>query len=355
MFFAHSGKSTNSSDWQTLQDHLVAVGALASERGVKFGAQKAAGLAGLLHDLGKYSLAFQRRLGGSGEPVDHSTAGAQEAIRLVTGGMDRGMAELIAYAIAGHHAGLPDREGDAASLTERLAKTIQPLDCTWRDQIRVDAAGLFPRSFRPHADRMLLAFQLGFLGRMLFSCLVDADFRDTEAFYAGMPGGGIHRDWLALPDIVERLIAAFDRHVAQKRETALDTEVNLLRGEILSHVRACASHPSGVFTLTVPTGGGKTLTSLAFALEHAKHHGLERIITAIPFTSVIDQTAEIFREILGNDIVLEHHSAIDEERFRAREGADKLRLAMEDTLLEMGAEWARLADHTQWATDLRQR
>jgi CRISPR-associated endonuclease/helicase Cas3 len=145
-----------------------------------------------------------------------------------------------------------------------------------------------------------------------------------------MQGGVIRREWLALPNIVERLIVAFDKYVAQKRETALDTDVNLLRAEILTHVCARASYPPGVFTLTVPTGGGKTLTSLAFALEHAKHHGLERIITAIPFTSVIDQTAEIFREVLGNNIVLEHHSAIDEECFRAREGADKLRLAMED-------------------------
>jgi CRISPR-associated endonuclease/helicase Cas3 len=162
MFFEHSGNCTDRSDWQTLPDHLVAVSALASKRGVKFGAQKTARLAGLLHDLGKYSLAFQRRLGGSGEPVDHFTAGAQEALRLVTGGMDRGMAELIAYAIAGHHAGLPDREGDAASLTERLAKTIEPLDSTWRDQIRVDAAGLFPTSFRPHADRMLECKEVSF-------------------------------------------------------------------------------------------------------------------------------------------------------------------------------------------------
>src|SRR5258708_5640446 len=120
MFFAHSGNSDDRSGWQTLRGHLVTVGALAAGRGAKFGAQKAAALAGLLHDLGKYSVAFQRRLGGSSESVDHSTAGAQQVIQLATGGMDRGMAELIAYVIAGHHAGLPYPEGTDASLTERL-------------------------------------------------------------------------------------------------------------------------------------------------------------------------------------------------------------------------------------------
>jgi CRISPR-associated endonuclease/helicase Cas3 len=330
MFFAHSGNSDDRSGWQTLQSHLVAVGALAAGRGAKFGALKAAALAGLLHDLGKYSVAFQRRLGGSRGPVDHSTAGAQQVIHLATGGIDRGMAELIAYVIAGHHAGLPDREGAAGSLTERLAKTIEPLDQTWRDEIRADAVGLFPPSFRRHPDRALLPFQLGFLGRMLFSCLVDADFRDTEAFYARTQRRGVDREWPALSDIIEGLIAAFDAYMAEKRQTATRTAMNCLRTEILAHVRSRAREAPGVFTLTVPTGGGKTLASLAFALDHSKHYGLERIITAIPFTSVIDQTAAIFREVLGNDVVLEHHSAIDEEHFRAREGADKLRLAMED-------------------------
>jgi CRISPR-associated endonuclease/helicase Cas3 len=122
MFFAHSTDRTDRSDWQKLPEHLLAVASLAAKRGQKFGAQRAAALAGILHDLGKYSTAFQRRLDGSREAVDHSTTGASNVGQLAVSGPDRGMAELIAYAIAGHHVGLPDREGEAGSLTDRLAK-----------------------------------------------------------------------------------------------------------------------------------------------------------------------------------------------------------------------------------------
>jgi CRISPR-associated endonuclease/helicase Cas3 len=330
MFFAHSTDSEDKSDWQTLRGHLVEVARLAAERGDKFGAGKAAGLAGLLHDLGKYTPAFQRRLSGSGERVDHSSAGAQEIMRLVTGGRDRGMAELIAYAIAGHHAGLPDREGDAGSLTERWAKLLEALDQTWREEIKLDAVGLLPAGFRPHSDVKRVPFQLSLLGRMIFSCLVDADFRDTEAFYAAIESREIYRDWPALPAVIGQLVGAYDAYMATKRAAASDSPVNHLRDTILAHVRSRAEEAPGLFSLTVPTGGGKTLASLGFALEHARRHGLERIIYAIPFTSVIDQTAATFRDVLGEDMVLEHHSAIDEERLEEREGADKLRLAMEN-------------------------
>jgi CRISPR-associated endonuclease/helicase Cas3 len=130
--------------------------------------------------------------------------------------------------------------------------------------------------------------------------------------------------------MVDALISRFDAFMADKTAAATATPVNILRAEILAHVRGRAEERQGLFTLTVPTGGGKTLASLRFALDHAKRHRLDRIIYAIPFTSIIDQTASIFRDVLGDGIVLEHHASIDESRIEGREARDKLRLAMED-------------------------
>lgn len=329
MFFAHSVADRSKEFWQPLRDHLVTVGALARLRAAKFGAENAASLAGLLHDLGKYSAAFQRRLEGTDIKVDHSTAGAQEVVRLAADPDDQIIAKIIAHAIAGHHAGLPDTIGDAASLSERLQRDVEKLDPIWHHEIAPDGNALMPSEI-DWGDRHTLPYRLGFFGRMVFSCLVDADFRDTERFYCAAEGRTADRDWPRLPDIIDGLIARFDRHMADKQAAAKDTPVNRLRSEILTHVHARCSERQGLFTLTVPTGGGKTLASLAFALAHAKVYGLERIVYAIPFTSVIDQTARIFAEALGADVVLEHHSSIEEERFEAREARDKLRLAMED-------------------------
>ena len=243
---------------------------------------------------------------------------------------DKATAELIAYAIAGHHGGLPDMRRETGSLYERLKKTLDPLDSAWELEIRPDATGLWPEGFTLGKDHETTEFQLSFLTRMIFSCLVDADFRDTECFYADAKGETVDRDWPALSEIVDQLRYRLNNRFVELASESSEGKVNLLRREILEHVRTQANCSPGLFSLNVPTGGGKTLTSLAFALDHAKIHGLERIVYAIPFTSVIDQTAKIFRDVLGDDVVLEHHSAIDETKLAKREGADKLRLAMED-------------------------
>jgi CRISPR-associated endonuclease/helicase Cas3 len=166
---------------------------------------------------------------------------------------------------------------------------------------------------------------------MIFSCLVDADYRDTEAFYARAEKRTQDRDWSALTDILPELVTRFDRHMNALPRS--DSKVNRLRDEILATVRANAALLPGLFTLTVPTGGGKTLASLGFALDHVTRHrslGLRRIIYAIPYTAIIDQTADIFRAVLGDDVLLEHHSAIEEEPAENRQQRDKLKLAMED-------------------------
>lgn len=327
-FFAHSSEDADTQQWHTLSDHLIATGELAAQFGAAFGVERAARLAGLLHDLGKYSPAFQRRLQGDTTRVVHSTAGAIEIKKRTKLTSDAAIAELIAFAIAGHHAGLADRTGQS-SLGERLKKPVEPLDPVWEMEITPDATGLMP-AFCWNPDQPKAAFQFGFLGRMIFSCLVDADYRDTETYYATLKGEKPAREWPALAEVIDELIAKFDHHMAKLQAASIPGQVNDLRRDVLTHVRQGADAPHGLFTLTVPTGGGKTLTSLGFALDHAKQHGLNRIIYAIPFTSIIDQTVSNFAEVLGDEYILEHHSALDEEKLSKRQQHDKLNLAMED-------------------------
>lgn len=334
-YYAHSGSSQDKSDWQTLKDHSLAVAKLAAQRAESFGLERAARLAGLLHDLGKYTKKFQRRLSGEMVRVDHSTAGAAVVLDLVGKTGNKLLAQLIAYTILGHHAGLPNRIDGDGNYDDRIgdfrADASRLPDEIWRDELEVDATELFPSGFIPAPDPNERAFQLAIMTRMLFSCLVDADFRETEAFYEKLDGLQKDRSWPLLKDALPSLIAKFGAHMTRLDADA--TPINALRADILLHVRAKAVGAPGLFTLTVPTGGGKTLASLGFALDHAKAHGHRRIIYAVPFTSIIDQTAKIFRDLFGDDHVLEHHSAIDEEKpdeRRHRTGRDKIRLAMED-------------------------
>ncbi|WP_328286377.1 CRISPR-associated endonuclease Cas3'' [Phreatobacter sp. AB_2022a] len=323
-------------------EHLTNVADLAAKFGTKFGAERLAWLAGMLHDLGKYSSAFQSYIAGRGVAPDHSTAGAQEVRRLARTERDNIAAQLAAYAIAGHHGGLPDGERGASSLAKRLEKQIEPLAPIWRAEIQLQTQDLLPAWVRPRPTKEQTGFALAFLGRMIFSCLVDADRLDTEAFRDKIEGRASDRDWPKLTARIDGLVAAFDAYMAGKlatlSEAALQSDMNRLRTAVLAHARAKASLPKGVFTLDVPTGGGKTLASLAFALDHAKCHRMDRIIYAIPFTSVIDQAAEIFRGVLGADMVLEHHSSIDSSDPEKEEDASadaqrldmRLRLALEN-------------------------
>ena len=326
-FFAHSGHQPDRSDWQPLPDHLGNVARLAAERGGRIGLSATAAMAGLLHDFGKYDPAFDRVLQGDRTArVDHSTAGGWLALSHAQP-RNRPAAEALAYAVLGHHAGLPDKQDDsAACLTQRIAafERINPVDPQIASGIAVELDPV-ARELAGKCPGPQPGFNLSLAVRMAFSCLVDADFRDTEAFYAQLDGLQKPRDWPALADVLPDLIARFDTHMAS---LPADTVINQRRQRILSHVRAGAAMPPGLFTLTVPTGGGKTLASMGFALDHALRHGHRRIIHAIPYSSITQQTADRFGEIFG-DLVLEHHSSVADDGLPA-ERRDKLRLAMED-------------------------
>ncbi|MBP7003095.1 CRISPR-associated helicase Cas3' [Amaricoccus sp.] len=331
MFFAHSLPSRDESDWQTLLAHLTEVSRRAAGLARDLGLPLAAALAGLAHDLGKYDPRFQDYIRGRGPSVDHSTAGG--AILMEIAGRAgtaeaRIAAEVLAYCILGHHAGLPDRINDtAACLDARVERFGNGLDPAWRTELALSLDGVAAELLAHAGGRDTWEFDLSVVVRMIFSCLVEADFLDTEAFYAAKGERTPDRSWPRLQERLPELRARFDAHVAG---LGAGGDVNPVRRRILAHVRERADLVPGLFTLTVPTGGGKTLASLGFALDHAAAHGARRIIYAIPFTSIIDQTAAIFRDVLGKGVVLEHHSAIDEERNERREGKDKLRLAMEN-------------------------
>ncbi len=239
---------------------------------------------------------------------------------------------MLAFAIAGHHAGLADGVNgtEPRALADRLQAVIPEIAPVWQQDLSLPQ--LAPPPLKPR-DREMAGFCAAFATRMLFSALVDADFLDTEAWYAGCEGHpALRGHHPPLAGLLDRLDAYLNALMA----SADDTEVNRVRCRVLERARAKAAEAPGLFTFTVPTGGGKTLSSLAFALEHAVRHDLARVIYVIPYTSIIDQTTRVFREALGAgdgdlaDFVVEHHSAFDEERARNREARDKLRLAMEN-------------------------
>jgi len=267
-----------------------------------FGADDWGSAAGLLHDIGKDQQVVQDylRRSAKGEASlrgpDHSTAGALEALARYGDKLGR----LLSYVTAGHHGGLPD---GVVGFERRLAKIFPPLTeptTTLLDALpALKGLPLAPRS-------SALGFQFMFFVRMLFSCLVDADSLCTEAF-TSPDKAAWRRGYLSLPEMKARL----DAHLADIIAEAKNTKVNRLRAEILSACRANAADAPGLFSLTVPTGGGKTLSSLAFALDHAQAHGLERVIYVIPYTSIIEQNAAVFRRALeqrDGEAVLEHHS-----------------------------------------------
>ncbi len=307
-YYAHSMEERPEEEWQRLETHLLETSQLSEDFASQFGAGALGRACGLLHDRGKATSRFLARLRGNPARVDHSTAGGREAIRRY----GEGLGTLLAYVVLGHHAGLPNggsTAGTDGSLRQRLA--IESEDPPQR---LTDIENQLPKTlFYPFHDRATSPFSVAFLVRMLYSALVDADSLNTEQFcqpsQAALRGSSTS---------VEELAARLETWLLQRFPTPSEpmpktkqAQIQQLRSEILWKCTEAAALPRGIYTLTVPTGGGKTFSSLSFALNHAACQGMRRVIYAIPFTSIIEQTAGQFKAALGEENVLEHHSNAD--------------------------------------------
>lgn len=320
-YYAHSLAEMPKEEWQLLEDHLRNVAKMAGNFAEKFRAREWAGIAGKNHDLGKGTYAWQAYLRHANNLTDefakyyeghptHAFAGAQWLYK-----HSKEAGKLLAYCIAGHHGGLPNWEDSSESALKKRLQQQYP------KVIPIHSVPEFPTQLPITPDRNRFGFQLQFFTRMLFSCLADADYLDTETW--------LHKEkskWrVAYPGLEELAERFWEKFDALRKEAIQASIVNQQREYVLRDCIQAAKKGRGVFSLTVPTGGGKTLASMAFAMNHAKKHGLRRLIYVIPFTSIIEQNASVFRNMLGNDVVLEHHC-----NFIPDESDWKTRLASEN-------------------------
>lgn len=300
--YAHSGRPGDYTSWEPLPHHLGEVADRAEGFGRVFGMAAVARAMGALHDIGKAGAAYQAYIRGLGPSPDHSTAGAVIACQDPLYGPRWG--KLMAFGIAGHHAGLANGAG-GGGMTPLMARLTG-----YADALPDLSLGVPPPD--PAEVRQSLksydAFGKALLTRMLFSCLIDADRLATEAFHARLNQVPVDRGCVVDLDLLhDRLAAHLARKTAEadaasQRDPAL-RPVNDARARVLDTVLQRAALPPGLFSLTVPTGGGKTLASLAFALRHALTHGLRRVIYVIPFTSIVEQTADVFWQALGASLI----------------------------------------------------
>lgn len=318
--YAHTVPDAPPDRWESLSTHLDEVAGLCSTFAAAFDASDWGWIAGRCHDLGKGSTAFQAYLhysnldgenageeSSSAERVDHSTFGARYVASALPGPVGR----ILAFCIAGHHAGLadafPDEDQSARSALSYRLDPKNPIPQVEPPQLTLSVPDL-----SLHADRNERAFALAFFTRMIFSCLIDADRTCTEAFCDQDKAA----ERAAPRPTLDDLRAQVDRHLQEIGQTAPQTPVNEQRGAILQQCLLAAAGKPGFYSLQVPTGGGKTLSSLAFALHHAPEC-MRRVVVAIPFTSIIEQTADAYRAALGPHAecgIVEHHSNLVPER-----------------------------------------
>lgn len=344
--FAHSLEDNPKSRWETMEEHERRVAAFARRflRRIEPTLEPWGNLLGGWHDLGKYSAKFQGKLEGDRVQIDHAAPGAVLAAKLGNA------AYPIAFAIAGHHTGLANLADDGIpygvsrkSLQQRLRQNLSTLEeilSSVPESLQRLSLPALPAWLTASEDKNAFKRSLALFTRMLFSALVDADRLATAEFYALAEGKQPEQQTLRYDSIAvlsDRLDAFVDRLTVEAAEFQ-PSAVNRLREEILRWCREASLEKPGFFSLTAPTGGGKTLAAMSGALRHAARWGLDRVIVIIPFTSIIEQNAKRYREALGVDglldtrNVLEHHSSIDEQAAEERDSEVELkrRLAAEN-------------------------
>jgi CRISPR-associated endonuclease/helicase Cas3 len=308
--------------FHNLEEHITKTAQLAARFAENFGSSDWARQAGMWHDLGKYQPEFQHYIkeandvdahieGSARKRVDHSTVGALYAVEQL--GV---YGQLIAYLIAGHHAGLTDfdvAEVGNQALKPRLHRAKKNDILSFIKDVELSESLLAPNKPASQPPGDTVEDRVGGLHlwlRMLYSCLTDADFLDTESFMqpdrpnarAGFP-------------TLQQLHKHFSHYMAGLTESVSQTTVNQMRYQVLQAAIQKSILQKGVFSLTVPTGGGKTLSSMAFALNHALHHKMDRVIYVIPYTGIIEQTVDVFRRAFGKyqGAVVEHHSSAESD------------------------------------------
>lgn len=304
---------------QLLKEHLTNVSKKAQQFAAPFGGGNHAARTALLHDAGKYSAAGQRRMSDPEHTakVDHATAGAKIALEQCRDAYG-------AVAIAGHHGGMSNlgnrMSGEGSgTLYGRVRKDLTGI---------YDAGAFWTENEIEKDNRKIISewllkertpFSHSFYTRMLFSCLVDADYLDTEEFMRRGESLNELRGQYASLDELELYLDQALAALKSKPKNAINDKRNIILDDC---VHAAGGKP-GLYSLTVPTGGGKTISSLAFAIKHAKENRMKRIIYVIPYTSIIEQNAKVFRGILGDENIIEHHSGIQAEETKSKQDAEK--------------------------------
>ncbi|MCI1966943.1 MAG: CRISPR-associated helicase Cas3' [Oscillospiraceae bacterium] len=321
VYYAHTLDGKGRNEWQTIKEHSENVAKLVKDFSAPWCTEEYAFNLGLFHDIGKYQPDFQRRLCGEKISVEHSISGAAEWVNL-------NWTESGAYCIAGHHSGLPDvgnktDSADEPTLLGRLKRAARQDFSAYKKELSFEKISRFPAKNAVCMSGTTVdevKREYAFWTRMMFSCLTDADYLDTEKFCSVRQERGVYADFQACRSRLDRYISHFQA----------DTPVKRAREEMRRQVMSHAREKADVYCMNMPTGSGKTLTSMQFALERAIVSHKKHIIYVIPYTSIIEQNAQVFKEIFGADAVLEHHCNFDYESVKDTGTRDKLKRTAEN-------------------------